>query len=364
MAVATNKINLRDLTKEELVDVARALGEKPFRATQIYSWLYARGATSIEAMTDLSLGLREELDALYTVEAPETTAMLRSSEDETIKFALKLADGAPVESVIIPTEEGRLTLCVSSQTGCSLDCAFCLTGAGGPGRNLTPSEIYGQLLRGQEIVSKEMPGNRLSNIVLMGMGEPLLNYDSVMKFVKVVVDQKGAGFAPRRVTISTAGVVPMIERLAGEGLKISLAVSLNATTDEVRDRLMPINRKYPISALMAALEKFPVGNRRHITIEYVLIGGVNDSADDAKRLARLLEPIRAKVNLIPFNPHPASDFTPPDPARIDAFQDILYKAGYVAVRRASKGRDILAACGQLSGRERGAKGESRRESPS
>jgi 23S rRNA (adenine2503-C2)-methyltransferase len=279
---------------------------------------------------------------------PELQEVLES-EDGTIKFVLKLKDDKRIESVVIPSmkDDGRLTLCVSTQAGCALGCKFCLTGAGGAGRDLLLSEMSAQLFVAKTLIDEL---DSITNIVLMGMGEPLLNYAEVIKFVTLLVDQKGFAFAPRRVTLSTAGIVPMINRL-GIDSNINLAVSLNATTDEVRTMLMPINKKYPIGELIKALKKYPLHKSRHITIEYVLIKGVNDTRADAKRLSSLLRGIRVKINLIPFNTHEGSEFSPPDLESIFSFKDTLIHSGYIAVIRTSKGSDILAACGQLSIKE-------------
>ncbi len=338
-------INLLDMTKDEITEFVGTLNERAYRAEQIYAWIYTKSVFDIDSMTDLSKELREKLKERAVLEAPELCEEL-CSEDGTIKFVLKLKDGARIESVVIPSmkDDGRLTLCVSTQAGCALGCGFCLTGAGGAGRDLFLSEMTAQFFVGRALIDED---DRITNIVLMGMGEPLLNYNEVIKFVNLLVDQKGLAFAPRRVTLSTAGIVPMIARL-GEDSNINLAVSLNATTDEVRSRLMPINKKYPLAELIKALKEFPLTKSRHITIEYVLIKGVNDTRADAKRLASLLKGIRVKINLIPFNPHKGSLYAAPEPEDIFSFKDTLIKAGFVAVVRTSKGTDILAACGQLS----------------
>lgn len=341
------KIDLLDLTLEELTELVASLGEKPYRAAQVYSWIYAKGVLDIDSMTDLSFSLREHLKEGFSLTCPEAVETLRST-DNTIKFVTLLPGGSRIESVII-SEDGRTTLCVSTQAGCALGCTFCLTGTGGAGRDLTLGEMSGQLFTARTLLQ----GNqRITNIVLMGMGEPLLNYVEVIKFVDIVVDQKGLAFAPRRVTLSTAGIVPAIKRLGKES-NINLAVSLNATTNAVRTRLMPINKKYPLASLIKALREYPLKKSRHITIEYVLIGGVNDTRVDAKRLASLLRGISVKINLIPFNPHKGSVFKAPNSESVLIFKDILLREGYIAVIRASKGIDILAACGQLSHKKRG-----------
>ncbi|MBE9531751.1 MAG: 23S rRNA (adenine(2503)-C(2))-methyltransferase RlmN, partial [Proteobacteria bacterium] len=271
------------------------------------------------------------------------------SDDGTIKFIMKLKDDKRVESVVIPSmkDDGKMTLCVSTQAGCALDCKFCLTGAMGAGRDLKLSEMSAQLFYARTLIDEY---DKITNIVLMGMGEPLLNYAEVIKLVGLFVDQKGFAFAPRRVTLSTAGIVPMIKRL-GEDSTVNLAVSLNATTDEVRSRLMPINKKYPLAELIKTLKKYPLAKSRHITIEYILIKGINDSRADAKRLSSLLRGIQVKINLIPFNEHEGSKFETPEPEVLYSFKDTLINSGFIAVIRTSKGADILAACGQLSAKE-------------
>ena len=338
---------IRDLTLTELKSEFASLGEKPYRAAQVYAWLYQKSDTmprDLDSMTDISIELRERLKERFTCHTPEVAEKVVAA-DGTIKFTTLLTDNARIESVLI-REDKRTTLCVSTQTGCALGCTFCMTGMSGAGRDLRLSEMVGQVLAAPALLD----GERITNIVLMGMGEPLLNYDEVIKFVHILIDPRGLAYAPRRVTLSTAGVVPAIERL-GSDANISLAVSLNATTDEVRDRLMPINKKWPLVKLIAALKNYPMASKRYITIEYVLIQGVNDTIADAKRLSKMISGFRAKVNLIPFNPHPGSDFEPPGDDVIAEFKDILYAKGYVAVVRSGKGADVGAACGQLSAKE-------------
>jgi 23S rRNA (adenine2503-C2)-methyltransferase len=337
------KINIRDLTKDELIGLVAEFSEKPYRAEQIFSWLYERGV-SISEMTDLKLELRERLKERFSDSLPEVKDF-QAAVDGTVKFTSVLSDGELIESVII-SEEDRATLCVSTQTGCGEGCVFCMTGRSGPGRNLLPFEMASQVLSANEFLSND---GEVTNVVLMGMGEPLANYDNVLKFIRVAVDPKGFAFAPRRVTVSTVGLVEGIEKL-GRDTNVSLAVSLNATDDAVRTRLMPINRKYPINELMSVLRRYPMKNRRYITIEYVLIKGINDSLDDANRLVELLKGIKSKVNLIAFNPHSGSDFQAPTDETIQAFKDVLYEARIITILRQSKGADIGAACGQLAGR--------------
>lgn len=336
--------NLRDFTYEELLEEVRGLGEKPYRAEQIYGWVYRKCAASIDSMTDISKVLRETLKEVYAIEGVKVLD-LRTSFDGTRKFLSELSDGSRIESVLIP-EGDRLTLCVSSQAGCALGCRFCMTGMTGFTRNLTLSELNGQVFAAKGLLEE---GEAITNIVLMGMGEPLNNLDNVIRFASILTDGKGFGFSHNKVTVSTAGVVPGIKRLATEA-NVNLAVSLNATTDEVRDLIMPINRKYPLEALLEALKGYPHPGKKHITIEYVLLAGVNDSIEDAGRLARMLRGIPCKINLIPFNPFPGSRYRAPENHRVSAFSKLLQDSGYVAIVRASKGADILAACGQLKGR--------------
>lgn len=335
--------NLRDMTYAEMLDEVLRLGEKPYRATQMYAWVYRRRVADIDSMTDISKAFRERMKEEFCI-APDKVVAVSESVDGTRKFLTELSDSSRIESVLIP-EADRLTLCVSTQAGCAMACRFCMTGADGFIRNLTLSEMCGQvfsafgLLKGDE---------RITNIVLMGMGEPLANYDNVVRFVGVLVDTKGLGISHNKVTVSTAGLVPEIKRF-GADATVNLAVSLNATTDEVRSRIMPINKKYPLEALLGALRDYSAGSRKHITIEYVMLKGLNDTLDDARRLARLLKGIPCKINLIPFNAYPGSPFEPPVQERIVSFASILKEAGLVAVVRASKGADIQAACGQLRG---------------
>ncbi len=335
---------MRDLTLDGLKDLVTSMGAKPYRGEQVYAWLFSRGAEDIDQMTDISFEFRELLKERFKLSAPDIDTK-EAASDGTVKFTLKLCDGSLVESVIIPEGE-RVTLCVSTQAGCSLACAFCMTGAGGAGRNLSLSEMASQVIAAKSLLTGDA---EVTNLVLMGMGEPLLNYDEVLKFTDILIDPKGFGLSPRRVTLSTAGIVPAIRKF-GYASKISLAVSLNATTDALRDRLMPINKKYPLSELIGALREYPLSKGRYITIEYVLLKGVNDSPEDARRLAKLLKPVKCKINIIPFNPHPGASFERPDEAAVALFRDILHKNGYVVVMRLSKGGEISAACGQLRGK--------------
>ncbi len=334
-------VDLKDLTPEALVDFLSGMGKEKFRAEQIYRWIYQRGVDDFSAMTDLAKLLREELGrrAIISAFVHETVEV---SQDGTRKFLFRLHDGRSVETVLIPMEGGRNTLCISTQVGCAMQCSFCLTGTFGLERNLAASEIVNQVCA----VRKDYP---VDNIVLMGMGEPLHNLDNVVAALKILYAPTGFDYGPRKVTLSTSGLVPQMYEL-GQRIKVNLAVSLNATTDDVRNELMPVNRRYPLAELMQACRQFPLAPRQRITFEYILIAGVNDSLADAKRLVRLLHGVKAKVNLIPFNAHAGSAFQAPDEQTMRAFQTYLLDRQIVAVRRAGKGLDISAACGQLKGK--------------
>jgi 23S rRNA (adenine2503-C2)-methyltransferase len=342
-AAAVAPRNLLGLPKAELADYFCELGEKPFRARQLMQWIYQRRVLDFGAMTDLSRNLRERLVATASLDLP-AVVQREVSEDGTRKWLIDVGGNQAVESVFIP-EPNRGTLCISSQAGCAIDCAFCATGHQGFNRNLTAQEILGQVL----IAREELPSD-ITNVVFMGMGEPLANYDNVLRAVRILVDDFGFGLSRRRVTISTSGLVPQLLRLAGD-CNVALAVSLHATTDELRDRLVPINRLHPIEKLLDACWQYAeVLASRHVTFEYVMLAGVNDSADDARRLVRLLRNRPAKVNLIPFNPFPGSEFECSHAEVIDRFVRILRDRGIVATIRRARGDDIAAACGQLAGR--------------
>ncbi|MEK7689239.1 MAG: 23S rRNA (adenine(2503)-C(2))-methyltransferase RlmN, partial [Deltaproteobacteria bacterium] len=323
--------NIKGLTLTEIEQCLTSLGEKSYKALQVFVWVFNRGVSSFDDMTDLSKELRGKLKENFYINQPKILAS-EKSKDGAIKLLIELEDKNLIECVLIP-EEDRLTLCISSQAGCPLDCGFCMTGKGGFIRNLKSSEMVDQVFAAQGLVSA---GQKITNLVLMGMGEPLLNYDEVLKFLNIATHQKGLGFAPRRVTVSTSGIVPMIERL-GKETKVNLAISINAATDEVRSRLMPINKKYPLKALLDICKKYPAARNRHITVEYVLIEGVNDSMEDAKRLARLLKGIRCKINLIPFNPFAGTKFKRPSDKVVSIFHKILLDNHYTSIVRASKG---------------------------
>ncbi len=346
--MSNSRINVKSLSQDELQARLVDMGLKTYRAGQILKWIYMHHALSFEEMTNIAKAERGLLASLFTIPSPKINKV-EVSRDGTRKFLFELEDRHTIESVLIPDED-RQTLCVSSQVGCRQACRFCLTGSRGFTRDLRAYEIADQVLEVSRILNQEGTQG-ITNIVLMGMGEPLANFDEVIKALKIITSETGLGFSPRRVTVSTAGLVPEIEKLGGSGVKVNLAVSLNATTDEVRDRIMPVNRRYPIKELLAACKRFPVEPRRRITFEYVMLKGVNDSGEDAQRLAKLLRGIKCKVNLIPFNPFPGSEFERPEDTAVRRFQKILLDHNYTAPVRESRGRDISAACGQLRERE-------------
>jgi 23S rRNA (adenine2503-C2)-methyltransferase len=340
--------SLIGLTREELAAEMAQLGAAPFRARQLWHWIYHRGVTDFAAMTTLAKSFRAELAERYVLARPVESRALVSS-DGTRKWLLRFADGQEAECVHIP-EEDRGTLCVSSQVGCTLTCKFCHTGTQRLVRNLDAAEIVGQVMIARDALG-EWPSPQedrlLTNIVMMGMGEPLYNYDNVVKALKIAMDGEGLSVSKRKITLSTAGVVPMIARCGAE-LGVNLAISLHAVTDELRDVLVPLNKKYPLAELLAACRAYPgLSNARRITFEYVMLKGVNDSPAEARELVRLLDGIPAKVNLIPFNSWPGAPFECSSDAAIEAFCDIVNEAGYASPVRTPRGRDILAACGQL-----------------
>jgi len=340
--------DLRSLSRGEVDALVARLGEKPYRARQIFRWLHQKGAATLDEMSDLPAALRERIAAQVPLSALERADERRSS-DGTIKWTWRTGDGKLVESVYMP-EPGRKTLCVSTQAGCAVGCTFCMTGTMGLSRNLTSGEIVDQVSRANRRLlelGEGAPPRPLTNLVFMGMGEPLHNYDNVKAALEVLLSEDGPNFSNRHVTVSTAGIVPEMRRF-GEETDVKLAVSLNATTDEVRTALMPLNRRWPLRDLLAACRSFPMKKGRRITFEYVLLGGVNDSDEDAVRLSRLVKGIPAKVNLIPYNENPGLGFRAPVPGRVEAFRDRLVLANVTAVVRRSRGGDIAAACGQLA----------------
>jgi 23S rRNA (adenine2503-C2)-methyltransferase len=345
---ADGRRNIVGLDREELTQALAEIGAPAFRARQIWHWLYHRGATDFAAMTTLAKEFRALLAEAFVIDRP-VIAAAQKSIDGTQKWLLRFPDGQEVESVHIP-EEDRGTLCVSSQVGCTLTCKFCHTGTQKLVRNLSASEIVGQVMMARDQLG-EWPspkdGRLLSNIVMMGMGEPLYNYDNVAKALKIVMDGEGISISKRKITLSTAGVVPMIHRCGAE-LNVNLAISLHAVNDELRDRIVPINKKYPLEELLEACRTYPgLSNARRITFEYVMLKDVNDSPAEARELVRLLKEIPAKVNLIPFNPWPGAPFECSTPEAIKRFSDIVFDAGYASPVRTPRGQDIMAACGQL-----------------
>ncbi len=357
------KKNLIGLSREELEAELIGMGEKAFRTKQLWHWIYHQGETDFAKMTSLGKPLREKLLESYDLIKP-TIVTEQLSEDSTHKWLLKTEDGNEVESVFIP-EEGRGALCVSSQVGCTLTCSFCHTGTQKLVRNLTAAEIVGQMMVARDCYD-EWPSDghdrKLTNIVMMGMGEPLYNFEEVSKALKIIMDEEGISLSRRRITLSTSGVVPLIER-CGEELGVGLAVSLHAVRDELRDILVPINKKYPIKELLEACRKYPgSSNARRITFEYVMLDGINDSAADAKEMARLLKDIPAKINLIPFNKWPGVEYECSSHHTIKQFSEILNERGLSAPIRMPRGRDIMAACGQLKSASEGVRKFSEKKS--
>jgi len=334
-------LNFFDLSFEELERLLADLDPRPFRAAQVLRWVYTLGIDDFKLMTDMPVGLRESLVAFCDLR-PMREIERTETGDQTVKFLHVLADGEMIESVLIP-EDGHNTLCVSTQSGCSMSCAFCETGRSPGGRNLTTGEILAQI-----VYAIRFTGDRLKvrNLVFMGMGEPLLNLGSLLPALEVILSDRGLDFSPRRVTVSTCGWVPGIIQLANEGPDVNLAVSLNATDDQTRSKIMPVNRQYPIGTLMEAVNRFPLKARRRITFEYVLIEGINDTQEDARRLKSILKGIPAKVNLIPCNEN-FSGFRAPSEDKTRAFQEWLLDYGVLATMRKSRGQEIGAACGQL-----------------
>ncbi len=328
-----------------------ALGEKPFRGPQVMQWLHQYGVDDFAAMTNLSKALRARLSEAATIIGPRVK-LDQVAADGTRKWLFELADGNCIESVFIP-DDGRGTLCVSSQAGCSLNCTFCATGAQGFNRDLTPEEIVGQVWQASRLLGSKGQSQRvITNVVFMGMGEPLLNYENVVQAIRVFLDDVAYGLSRRRVTVSTAGMVPLIDRLREE-CPVSLAVSLHAPNDSLRTELVPLNRKYPIAQLLDTCRRYVANDpHRKVTFEYVMLAGVNDSPAHAQELVTLLRDVPAKVNLIPFNPFAHTRYQRSSQATIDAFRDVLWQAGLITITRRTRGDDIDAACGQLAGQVR------------
>jgi 23S rRNA (adenine2503-C2)-methyltransferase len=358
-----NKINLLGLDRAALRALFQQAGEKPFRADQVMQWIYQRGVTQFDDMSNLAKSLRAWLHEHAEVSLPELVAE-QTSQDGTRKWVLRLAGGNAVETVFIP-QDGRGTLCISSQVGCALDCSFCSTGKQGLNRNMTAAEIVSQVWFAKRTLGWGGPTERvISNVVFMGMGEPLANFDAVVSAIKVLLDDFGFGLSKRRVTVSTSGLVPFIDRLR-EQCDVALAVSLHAPDDTLRNELVPINRKYPIKELLGACRRYTDGKDRRLRIlyEYVMLDGVNDHESHAHELVRLLRDLPAKVNLIPFNAFPDTHYRRSSPEAIERFQKILFNSGIMTTTRRTRGDDIDAACGQLVGQVQNRQKRSLREVP-
>ncbi|MDO5768936.1 MAG: 23S rRNA (adenine(2503)-C(2))-methyltransferase RlmN [Psychrobacter sp.] len=359
IATTPAKINLLGMSQTELADYFKTIGEKPFRASQVMKWIYQHGVTDFALMTNLSKSLRDKLLEKACVVAPEVVHK-EYSDDGTRKWVFKVAGGSLVETVLIPADDskvdGRKTLCISSQVGCALDCSFCSTGKQGFERDLSASEIIGQLWVANasymEGVDSQDWHNNVTNVVMMGMGEPLLNYEPVVASMSLMLSDHAYGLSKRRVTLSTSGVVPKMYDLYKD-IDVALAISLHAPNDKLRNELVPINKKYPLEQLMAAARAYVYDNnprhKKHVTIEYVMLAGVNDSDEQAHELVQLLGDLPCKINLIPFNPFPHAPYGRSSNNRIHAFSNILNNAGFVCTIRQTRGDDIDAACGQLVG---------------
>lgn len=341
----SNLVDLKDLTQTECEQLLVSWGQASFRARQVQKWLF-KGVTDFQAMTDIGKEVRGLLLEKSFI-SHLTLQERQQSVDGSEKFSFQLADGEVIESVLIP-ETDHYTLCLSSQVGCAQGCRFCLTAKKGLHRNLTPAEIVNQILTVRALVANK-PG--ITNLVFMGMGEPLANFPNLVKAITIILAPWGLNFSSKRVTVSTAGLAPLIPAL-GKAIRVNLAVSLNASNDALRRTLMPIAQKYPLAQVLEACRAFPLPPHRRITFSYVLLKGMNDNPDQARELARLLRGLRAKINLIAFNPHPDLPFQRPDPETVQAFQDILVQAHYTTLVRESRGGDISAACGQLAGEAR------------
>jgi 23S rRNA (adenine2503-C2)-methyltransferase len=352
IAMPDGRRELVGLSRAELIEELAAIGEKAFRAKQIWHWIYHQGTTDFAAMSSIARPLQHKLAERFVIGRPGV-ATEQVSTDGTRKWLFRFRDGQEAETVYIPDrQEDRGAVCISSQVGCTLSCRFCHTGTQKLVRNLGAAEIVGQFMAARDAYG-EWPSPRgeiprlLSTIVLMGMGEPLYNYENVARAMQIVMDNEGIGLSRRRITLSTSGVVPMMDR-CGEELGVNLAVSLHAVRDDLRDEIVPLNRKYPIAELLAACRRYPgSSNSRRITFEYIMLRGINDTEADARELVRLIAGIPAKVNLIPFNPWPGSAYLPSTREKLDAFAAIVMAAGFSSPVRTPRGRDILAACGQL-----------------
>jgi 23S rRNA (adenine2503-C2)-methyltransferase len=345
------KLDLRAMTLADAEAFAVAQGWSRFRGEQVWRWVHEKGVRGFEEMTNLPLDVRAALAERAQI-GTLTIAEIQTSRDGTRKLRLLTRDGQSIESVLIPNGD-KTTQCISSQVGCAVDCQFCATAKLGLKRNLDAGEIVDQVYLGRRLLAEVEPTTRLSNLVYMGMGEPLHNYDNMIQSLRILTHDKGAGLSQRRITVSTSGLVPKLEKLGREDVRPNLAVSLNAPNDEIRDAIMPINRKWNIAKLLDALRAYPLEQRRRITFEYVLLGGVNDSLRDAAQLSKLLRGLKCKVNIIPYNPHPEAPYHRPTPAVVDAFQDECKRLGLSTYLRMPRGDDIDAACGQLANRSNG-----------
>lgn len=347
MSVPTSpeRTDLKDVSFPELQALLAQLGAEAYRARQVSRWIFKTGVAGVAEMTNLPTALRQALE-MHTVICELTCLDVNVSNDGTRKLRYQLIDGAVIESVLI-REPGRLTLCVSTQAGCRIGCAFCLTTKGGLRRHLRPGEVVDQIIQTRAMLE---PGEQLTNLVFMGMGEPLDNYQNTVNALRIITHPDGIGFSPRRITVSTSGLAPAIRKFGAEALGVNLAVSLNAPNDEIRTRLMPINKKWPIAELLAACRDYPLPHRRRMTFEYVLLSGINDQPAHAEQLASLLQDLRCKVNIIPFNEFPGAAFRCPSSEAVKRFQEILLRHHLTATVRESRGRDIGAACGQLAER--------------
>jgi 23S rRNA (adenine2503-C2)-methyltransferase len=342
----SEKIDLKNLSPSELIEFLGSFGKERYRSVQILRWLYQKGAQSFDEMTNLSKRFRHELNQASFISTFHPLRM-EQARDGTKKFLFQLEDGNRIESVLIP-DKTRLTLCLSTQVGCAFGCQFCLTGKIGWKRDLMVSEILNQIL----VVRKKLPEkSSITNIVLMGMGEPLANYKNTLKAIELMHHPDAFKFSSRRITLSTVGLLPELEQLAKEKILFRLAISLNASDEETRSYLMPVNRRYPLKKILALCKNFPLRPRTRITFEYVMVEGINDSSQDAKRLLRILKGIPSKINLIPLNEAPEIPFKRPSEEKIIHFQEILMEGGLTAIVRTSKGREISAACGQLQAKE-------------
>jgi len=340
------KINLKNLWLDELEDFLEKLGEKKYKAKQLAKWIYNKGVSDFEQMTNLSRELRGRLSEVACIHKLKLVKRQISKIDRTEKFLFGLFDGKRIETVLM-REKGRTTLCISTQVGCALNCIFCATGRMGLQRNLSAGEIVDQIICAKEYLKEN---EKITNLVIMGMGEPLLNYENTVKAIRIIRSEFGLSISARRITLSTAGIVPNIYRLADQGLKIKLALSLNAPDDELRKKLMPITKKYPLSEVLQALKYYAKINDTRVTFEYVLIKDINDSKEQAKELAKLVRGIPCKINLIPYNPIKNCPFNKPDEDTLQNFRDTLHPRAPAVTLRKSKGEDIQAACGQLRGK--------------